>query len=97
MCRNVLDADKVKLYSPKQVGISSFVGGPFAAVFVLWKNFHALGNRSGATHTLMIGSLFTVVMFLVLPFLPEKFPSYAIPLAYSLGARFFAEKYQMSK
>jgi len=41
--------DKIKIYSPTQVLVGSFVGGPIAAVFMVWKNFQTLENRSGAT------------------------------------------------
>jgi hypothetical protein len=89
--------EKTKLYSTNQVGAASFVGGPFGVVYVLWRNFEALGRSSSATQALVLGGLFVAVVFAVLPLLPEKFPNYVIPLAYSLTARVLAEKYQMSK
>jgi hypothetical protein len=88
---------KPKVYSPNQVGIASFVGGPFAMIFVLWNNFIVLGNRSGAMQTLVWGFLFIVALLAILPFLPEKFPNYAIPVAYTVVARIVAEKFQLSK
>jgi hypothetical protein len=89
--------DKIEVYSPTQVVTSAFFGGPFAAVFVLKKNFDALGNKAAAKRTVVFGVLFIVLLFALLPFLPEKFPNVVLPLAYSLTARTIAERYQMSK
>jgi hypothetical protein len=66
-------------------------------VFVLKKNFDALGNKSVARRTVVFGVLFIVLLFALLPFLPAKFPNVVLPLAYSLTARTIAERYQMSK
>lgn len=89
--------DKAKLYSPIQVLSGSFFGGPGAVVYVLWKNFRVLGNSSAATQTLVWGGLFIIAIFLVMPFLPERFPNYALPIAYAALAQFIAQKYQMTK
>ena len=89
--------DKINIYSPTQVLVGSFVGGPIAAVFMLWKNFQALENRSGATQTIIWGAIFLVAVLVTLPYLPDKFPNYAIPAAYSGAAFAIAKQYQMSK
>jgi tetrahydromethanopterin S-methyltransferase subunit F len=89
--------DKIKIYSPIQVGVGSFLGGPLAAVFVLWKNFSALDKPSAATQTLIWGLVFSVVLLVVLPYLPDKFPNTAIPIGYTAGAISVAKSYQMSK
>ena len=82
---------KIAIYSPVQVVTCSFFGGPFAAVFVLKKNFDALGDKAGSLKTIIWGSVFIVLLFLSLPFLPEKFPHYVLPLAYSIAAREIAK------
>jgi len=89
--------NKIKLYSPNQVGCAAFFGGPFAAVFVLWRNFCALGKGVAARQTLIWGALFSLALLLVVPFLPDKFPNLAMPIAYTLAARLSADKYQLSK
>ena len=89
--------DKIGIYSPTQVAIASFVGGPFATVYVLWKNFHSLGSDGAAKQTIIWGIVFIVAVLVALPILPDSFPNYAIPIAYAIGARFFAEKHQMTK
>jgi len=90
--------DRIKLYSPNQVAVAAFVGGPLAATFVLWSNFRALGNDLGARHTLIWGVLFVLLLLIVLSFLPDRFLGQAgILAAYTVMARHFAEKYHLSK
>jgi hypothetical protein len=89
--------NKTKLYSPNQVVCAAFFGGPFAAVFVLWSNFCALGKGVAARQTLIWGAIFSLALLLALPFLPDKFPNLVIPIAYTLAARLYAGKYQLSK
>jgi hypothetical protein len=89
--------NKIRMYSPVQVGICSFVGGPIAAVFVLWKNFQSLDKNSLAKQTLAWGSLLTLLIFSTIPFLPEKFPNIVIPLAYTSFALAINRQHQMSK
>jgi hypothetical protein len=88
---------KTKIYSPVQIACGAFFGGPGAMVFALKKNFDALDNKAGSKNTMVFGSLFIVVLFLVLPFLPESFPNYVLPIAYTISARQIAEKNQMTK
>jgi hypothetical protein len=64
---------------------------------MLWKNFQTLENRSGATQAIIWGVIFLAAVLLTLPYLPDKFPTYAIPAAYSGGAFAIAKQYQMSK
>ena len=68
-----------------------------AMVYVLKKNYDALGNRRDSKRTLIGGSVFVLLILGVLPFLPDKFPNLLIPIAYSVAAMHIAEKYQMSK
>jgi hypothetical protein len=85
------------LYTPFQVRLASFLGGPFAAVYTLRHNFKSLQNDRGARLTLYWGSGFVVVLFAVIPLLPSKFPNSVIPLAYSLAAGGIASSKQLSK
>ena len=88
---------KIPVYSPTQVAVAAFFGGPIATVYVLWKNFRALDNHAAAKKTLIWGAVFLVAILVALPVLPDKFPNFAIPLAYTIVARQIADKYQMSK
>jgi len=89
--------DRIKLYSPMQVMVGSLVGGPFAAVYVLWMNFRALGEEAEAKWTLIWGAVFVATVFGILPLLPENFPNYVLPVIYSLGARLVAERFHLTK
>jgi uncharacterized membrane protein len=89
--------NKIRLYTPVQVAVSSLLGGPCAAVFVLWKNFQGLGNSSNATRTIVWGAFLALLVFLIIPFLPEKFPNFAIPAAYTGLAVSVNRQYQLSK
>ncbi|HEY5804068.1 MAG TPA: hypothetical protein VIT90_10290 [Lysobacter sp.] len=86
-----------RLYSPAQVAAGAFVGGPVGVIYFLWTNFRALANHRAAQRTLMIGALLLIALSLVLPLLPEKFPSLPFTIAYVLVARHIAEKQQMTK
>lgn len=89
--------DKIKLYSPMQVMVGSFVGGPFAVVYMLWQNFRALGEEPEARQMLIWGAVFVAAVFAILPMLPENFPNYVLPVIYSLGARLVAERFHLTK
>jgi hypothetical protein len=43
------------------------------------------------------GVLFNIVLIAVMPFLPERFPNYVLPLAYSWAARGIAASKQITK
>jgi hypothetical protein len=88
---------KTSVYSPTQVAIGSFIGGPLATVFFLGKNFACLHNRTGLQKTCIYGTAFIALLFIILPLLPDSFPNYAIPAAYIIAARKIVEKYQLSK
>ena len=85
------------IYSPRQVFGGSFLGGPIAAVYFLHRNFQTLHNGDAARRTLWWGVVFNVGLIALIPFLPERFPNYVLPLAYSWAARGIATSKQMSK
>jgi hypothetical protein len=43
------------------------------------------------------GILFNILFLIAIPFIPERVPHYAIPLAYSRVGYFIAEKTQLTK
>ena len=88
---------KTLVYSPRQVAFSAFFGGPLAAVYVLSKNYQALGKKRHAKATIIAGGFLTIFLLGILPFLPEKFPHTLIPIAYVVSATQVAEQLQMSK
>ena len=87
--------EKAPVYSPTQISWGSFLGGPAAAVYFLWKNFLTLGNEAAARNTLLWGSVFCGALVVILPFVPEKFPNFLLPVAYSIGAQQLAQNFQL--
>ena len=85
------------IYSPLQVRLASFIGGPYAAVYTIYQNFKQLGDARGMQLTLYIGIAFNVILFVLLPVIPEKFPKQLIPLIYSWAAGWVASSKQLTK
>ncbi|RXJ88086.1 hypothetical protein [Arcobacter sp. CECT 8985] len=88
---------KNKVYSPMQGALGGFLGGPLASLYFIKQNYSALNNDEGMSKTLLLGGVVIFVLLVVLPFLPEKFPNMAIPIATIITTRLIIEKYQFSK
>jgi len=89
--------NKLKIYSPNQILLGSFWGGPIAVVYFLYRNYILLNNHKYAKKTILLGSILILVLLGLLPFLPDKFPHMAIPLFYSLLGKQLASQTQLSK
>jgi len=85
------------IYSPYQVFAGAFFGGPIAAVYLVWKNFEALGKESLARQTILWGSALVLAIVAILPALPENFSPYVLPAGFGGLALFIANQYQMKK
>lgn len=90
-------AAKTALYSPLQIRVGAFVGGPLTAIYLLKSNFDNLQDASRAKKTLIFGLVLSALLVLTLPALPERFPRFVIPLAYVWTAGYIAETFQRSK
>ena len=86
-----------KLYTPTQIRLGSFLGGPIAAVYFLRENFRVLGRLPEVRTTLIWGTAVVIGLVALLPFLPDHFPNYIVPLAYSYAAGAVASKWQLNK
>jgi hypothetical protein len=88
-----------KLYKVSHIYFSTFLGGPLAGAYLLSENYKSLNNFEAAKRTWFVVVLFCVglILALVLVPLPDKVPNFIVPLAYSLVARYFAEKEQKIK
>ena len=83
----IVPSPSPELYSPKQIGVAAFVGSPVAAGWFFWCNEQALGRQATGVRWFWGLAALTAVLIAVSFFLPDKFPPYIIPLAYTLGLR----------
>jgi hypothetical protein len=86
-----------KIYSPNQILLGAFWGGPLAATYFLRSNYLALGKNADAQKTLILGSAFVVALIVISPFLPEQFPAFPIVVMYSALAKYTAVSSQLGK
>ncbi|MBU2879465.1 MULTISPECIES: hypothetical protein [Aliiglaciecola] len=92
-----LSTDSTSIFSPNQITLGAFIGGPLAAVYFLYQNFSALNQFDKAQQTLRWGLSLCLVFICLLPIIPENFPNTVIPIVYCIVARQIAEKHQCSK
>jgi hypothetical protein len=83
-----------KIFSPGQIALATFLGGPLAATNMLRSNFRTVGDREGARKAALTGWLFTLLLISILPFLPKHFPNIVIPVAYTAAVRQYALQYK---
>ncbi len=88
--------EKIKIYSPGQIGGASFWAGPLAGIYLLKKNFDALGNKIWAKKTIIWGTIYTAGMFLLI-FLVPKEAGLPLELVNVNIAWQLARRYQMTK
>lgn len=90
-------AGDTRMYSPLQAGLAAFFGGPLAATYVLRNNFLALEHAERAGRTLTYGLLLSLLVVLVLPFIPDGVPDVASSVIYAVVTGQVVGKYQLSK
>jgi len=83
-----------RLYSPQQIAVAALIGTPLPACWMFAQNYLALGMRSAAKSALTFGSLGTVAVLGLAFLLPDKFPTFIVPLAYSAALRELAKQRQ---
>ena len=88
---------KPAVYSPLQIGLGSFFGGPIAMTYFLWENFRTLDKMPAARNTLAFGFLFIVALLVFTPMLPGELPTIAVQFIYSLVALQMAVTWQLRK
>ncbi len=86
-----------KIYSPNQIAIGTFLGGPLAAIFFLKRNFDTLGKEELSKQTLKIGLVVSLIIIAILPYLPEATPSILIPMLYLFPTIMVVKTFQISK
>lgn len=85
-------AKAVALYSPGQVGIGVFLGGPAGFIYFLHSNFRHLGDSRRALNV-VFGGLALFVLLLGLGYLGPKWIGYSFSLALIILARNLAKQY----
>jgi hypothetical protein len=86
-----------KMYSPTQIGVGTFLGGPIAAIYFLKTNFDTLGKTALSKKTLQIGVMLTFALILALPFIPDSVPNNIIPIMYLIPVIMIVKNYQLTK
>ena len=86
-----------KVYTPIQIVLGIFLGGPFAAIYFLKSNFDILGKEDFSKRTLQIGLVFSLVILVALPFLPDATPNSVISVLYLIPVILTVQKYQLTK
>ncbi|GAB2687464.1 hypothetical protein [Aliiglaciecola aliphaticivorans] len=87
----------IPMYSPNQITVGAFFGGPLAAVYFLYQNFAGLNQFDKAQKTLIWGLSLCFIFVCLLPFIPDNFPNTVLPVAYCVAARQLSIQYQCSK
>ncbi len=70
------------IYSPRQIQVATFLGGPLAAAYFLKKGFESINQEDLAKKSFYISILVSIFLLLILPFLPENIPNNLITLMY---------------
>jgi len=86
-----------EFFSPKQIYIGTFIGGPLAAAYYLSENFKLMELVSLNTPCKVLGVVFTILILGASFQLPEDFPNMIIPIAYSAIAAGIAWQWQVTK
>ncbi len=86
-----------KMYSPNQISIGTYLGGPFAAIYFLKRNFDALNKEDLSKKTMQTGIFFSIIILAIMPFIPENTPNILIPMLYLIPVMMVVEKHQMKK
>ena len=75
------------LFSDFQIALATFIGMPIAGCLLLAQNYKNLGRVISAWQTLILGVISTIILFVIAFSLPEKFPNFVLPMAYTVAMR----------
>ncbi|MDX2110159.1 MAG: hypothetical protein SFY80_07965 [Verrucomicrobiota bacterium] len=82
------------LYSPAQVALGSFIGGPMSACWLMGENYKVLGNTQAMRSTTVWGVVATSVALGMALFMAETLPPGVLPIGYTCGLYFTAKQLQ---
>jgi hypothetical protein len=72
------------------------LGGPLAAIYVVSANFKEMNLQGLEAFSIKIGLLLTIVLLLILFYLPEHIPTSLVWIGYSLCVYLFVQKIQVA-
>jgi hypothetical protein len=81
----------LRMYSPRQIYVASFVGGPFAGAWFVSRNYRTLSKSTAAFRSIVVGCIAVIAMVPLILVLPEHFPNLVVPIAYSIAFYYFAK------
>lgn len=82
---------RYKLYSPRHIGIATFLGTPLGGLFVHSLNLRRRGQGVAATNAVLVGAGLTAAMILIGFVLPEAVGR-ALPIAAVIGIMQYAKR-----
>jgi hypothetical protein len=75
-----------QLYSVAQITVGAFLGGPFAAAWLMGSNYADIGDAARAKRTRLYGALLTIVVFTLAYFIPDNVPNTVFGIAFAAAA-----------
>lgn len=88
---NSIAPSRIKLYSPGQIAWATFLGAPIAGCWLLALNYRRFDDAMAANRALIFGSIGTILLLALAFFLPERFPNFVLPAAYTFGMYQYAK------
>ncbi len=85
------------IYSPRQIQLATFFGGPLTATYMLTKSFKDIGENKLAKQSLIISLVVSLLTLISLPFSPEKMPNNVLPLLYLVPVIIVLKSHYLTK
>lgn len=76
---------RVALYSPGHIAWAAFLGAPIAGCVLVALNYRRFGNSAAANFALIAGLIGTLIIMAIAFFVPDNFPNFVVPAAYTFG------------
>ena len=95
---NGIEEQNIMLYSPRQMELATFLGGPLCGIYMLTANYKRLEKTEYARNVILIGSIMTALWMLgALHPLFDNFPQVFYQAIPALMVGVICQKYHISK
>ena len=95
---NGIEEQNIMLYSPRQMELATFLGGPLCGIYMLTANYKRLEKTEYARNVILIGSIMTVLWMLgALHPRFDNFPQVFYQAIPALMVGVICQKYHISK